>query len=245
VESFLQKSITRRFKNDLGLIVFCSILIFGLSQKTWAQENFRSISLGETFRYAIKKFGMKAGEASLTLNREKLDNRDFYLITFRAKAPNFFDEEKIYLDPQSFYPVIVKRDLNIFGKKEKITEIYDKQKGQILIRKELKGEVKEQTLHRQGPIDNIYCFLYRLRRGKAIAIGDSFSMNLPTRTVKIKVVEETKLKVLNKAFQAFYLESDPQQYKIWFDTSPQRIPLRIDGAMGLISTSLVLSDFQP
>ncbi len=209
-----------------------------------AQEPEAASGMNGTFKYAIKKFGVKAGEASLTFSEGELNGKDIYLIIFAAKAPNFFDEEFIYVDKQSLYPLMVERDVHFLGKKEKITEYYS-DTGEIKIVKEAKGKTEEQILKREPPVDNIYSFLYRFRLGKAEKQGGSFILNLPTKTVKIKEAGETEISVMGEKKTALYFESDPKQYKLWFDQSPQRLPLRIDGATGLISASLVLAEVQP
>src|SRR6185436_3827257 len=108
---------------------------------------------GETITYDIKKLGMKVGEATLVYRGPgRVANRDTILIEFTSRAINFLDEEKIYLDTVNMVPMVVERNLNIFGKKEKIKEFYDQQKGTVRIVKN--GET--QTLTKNPPIENIY-----------------------------------------------------------------------------------------
>src|SRR5262245_44522223 len=79
---------------------------------------------GETIQYEIKKV-LKLGKATLTFNGpQTVNNQQLVLITFRTEGLNFYDEEKIYMDPTDYYPVVVVRDLDIWGKKEKLREIY-------------------------------------------------------------------------------------------------------------------------
>ena len=81
------------------------------------------VKVGERICYKIVKLGLKAGEATLTFAGPRFYHRSqTELIIFEAKAFNFFDEERIYVDPKSFKPLYVERNLNIFGNKEKITE---------------------------------------------------------------------------------------------------------------------------
>ena len=101
----------------------------GAAQATDALEAF-PFRPGETIQYDIKKLAVKAGEATLTFQGlVSLEGQSAFLITFASKGLKFFDEEKIYLDPPTFLPKRVERDLNIFGKKEEIIEYYNAQEG--------------------------------------------------------------------------------------------------------------------
>ena len=79
---------------------------------------------GETIRYDIKKLKMRVGQASLTFHGlVSMEGQSALLITFTSKGLKFFDEEKIYVDPRTFLPRLVERNLNIFGKKRKSSNI--------------------------------------------------------------------------------------------------------------------------
>jgi hypothetical protein len=41
---------------------------------------------------------------------------------------------------------------------------------------------------------------------------------------------------------AFYIASEPKKYRIWFDNSPLKIPLKIDGAIGWGKMSMVFRE---
>ena len=200
-------------------------------------------SQGERLVYAIKKMGVKAGEATLTYaGAQRLEDKNVELIVFTANAANFYDEEKIYVDPQTFRPVQVVRDLNIWGKKEKITEYYEA--GKVRIVKNAGGKTEEQIIQKNDALDNLYGFIYRYRRDGRFQIGESLQMNLPTQDVTIKLANMDQIKAGGGTHTAYYMQSDPKKYKVWFDSSPQRIPLRIDGAVGFGNTSMVLRDYK-
>lgn len=201
---------------------------------------------GETIQYNIKSLGVKAGEASLTFKGLVKDpqGRDSYLIVFTAKAANFLDEEKIYADVATFYPRVVERNLNIWGKKEKITESYNPQTGMVEVVKSAGGKTTTQAIQAKAPVDNIYCFIYRYRRSGDFKIGDSFAISLPTAQVKIDLLKMTKLKTGGRLYDAYYMQSDPVKYKVWFDTSDKRIPLRINGAVGISDTAMTMSGYE-
>ncbi|MFA5059872.1 MAG: DUF3108 domain-containing protein [Candidatus Omnitrophota bacterium] len=209
------------------------------------QQTFSPFLPGETIKYSIKNLGINAGEATITFEGiKKINGKDFLLIVFKANAINFFDEEKIYSDPETFYPLIVERDLNIFGKKEKITEVYDQKNGVIRIIKKAGGKTTEQTISKQGAIDNIYCFIYRYRQSGKFQVGESFSVKLPTKDVIINLVKETKIKAAGKEYSSYYLQTNPAQYKVWIDTSEKKVPLRINGAVGVSSTAMIMNAYQ-
>lgn len=201
-------------------------------------------SKGETITYTIKKLGLKVGEASYVFNGlTEINNQKAYLLTFTAKAFNFFDEEKIYFDPKTFYPISVYRTLNIFGKKEKIQETYFHDKGEILITKHAKGETTTQTIKKIGPIDNLMCFIYRYRYSGKFQEGERLKMNLPTKDVTLQLKNKKNLKIKGKKQLTYYLQSIPNQYRLWFSTDSNKIPLRIDGALGPLKAKMIIKTY--
>jgi len=200
---------------------------------------------GEKVSYSIKKFGVKVGEATLKFEGPvALASQQVYLITFAANSLNFHDEEKIYVDPKNFRPVRVERDLNIFGKKEQIIEEYDLAAGLVKVEKVAGGKTTRQVLKRKVNIDNLYGFIYRYRRDGVFKVGDVLTMNLPTKDVAFKLAAKEKISAAGQSQDAFLLESQPKKYQVWFDVSEKKIPLRIDGAVGLASTSMVFSGYE-
>ena len=208
----------------------------------WSEENSPKPSFfepGEELVYDIRKFGLKVGEASYVFHGlTPWRGRKVFLLVFTARALNFFDEERIYFDPQTFYPLEVQRSLNIFGRKEEITEEYRQREGRVLVTKRVEGRVTRQTLQKTPPIENIACFIYRYRRFGSFQTGEQQRMRLPTRDVTIQV---TGKKV--KQGRVFYiLESRPSQYAIWFRDDPRKTPQRIQGALGAIKAVMILQD---
>ncbi len=201
-------------------------------------------NVGETITYDIKKL-LTVGEATLTFKGEaQINKQDALLIIFTAKALNFFDEEKIYLDPKTFLPIVVERNLNLWGKKEVITEEYDHQKGSIKITKKSGGKTTETVMKRPGPIDNIYGFIYRYRVSGQNKKGERFKIHLPTRDVEFQLVGEEKIKVAKQEFTAYYMESVPKKNMVWFEKASGKIPLKIDGAVNLAAASLVMKEYK-
>ena len=151
------------FKKNIAFFLSVGLFLSLSSVRSFSStEKKNPFANGEKIIYSIKKMGVKAGEASLVFHGStRVKNKEVYLIQFTASALNFFDQEKIYVDPKTFYPVMVKRDLNIWGKKERITEEYLTDKGQVKITKNAGGKTTVQTIEKKGAVDNIYCFIYR------------------------------------------------------------------------------------
>ncbi|MCC6758644.1 MAG: DUF3108 domain-containing protein [Candidatus Omnitrophica bacterium] len=201
--------------------------------------------IGEKITYSIKQMGVKAGEAVLSYEGPaSKDDKEYVLIVFKADGMNFLDFEKIYADPVTLLPKIVERDVNIFGSKEQITEYYETETGRVRIVKTVKGKTTEQVITKKGGLDNIYCFIYRYRRDADPKPGESLAVNLPTVDLKLKLKEKMKLSAAGKKYDAVFIQSDPAKYKLWFDTGKQKIPLRIDGAVGVGSTTMTMKSYE-
>ncbi len=200
---------------------------------------------GEKIYYSVKQLGVKAGDAVLQFKGEAyLEGKKYSLIVFTAKGFNFFDEERIYVDPESFQPVRVLRDLNIFGNKENIMEEYFLKDGLIRITKTAGGKTTVQDISKKGAVDNIYGFLYRTRLRENIQVGKFFDLNLTTLNVKMEGVSEVNFKAAGKSYRSVLFRSVPAKYTIWFDQGPEKLPLRIVGSLGLSNTVMVMTGYE-
>ncbi len=223
------------------LVAVALLLGFGVSS-LWANE--LPFKPGETIRYSIKQFGVKAGEAVLRFDGEKeIDGKKVYLIVFKSTAPKFFDEEQIFIDTVSFRPVRVIRDIDIWGKKEKITEDYTPD-GKAKVVKVAEGKTTEQLLDRKGPVDNIYGFIYRYRAEGKFSSNEKFDIRLPTLDITMTIGEAVSFNAVGKKYNAAVLRSVPSKYTIWMDTTKQRIPLRISGSVGVATTVMTLIEYK-
>ena len=101
-----------------------------------------------------------------------------------------------------------------------------------------------QTIKRKDKVDNIYCFIYRYRDKGTFKTGDTLSINLPTQNVHISLTSRDKVKTGNEAHDAFYMETQPRKYRVWFADDAHKTPLRIDGAVGFGSTSLIMTAYE-
>jgi len=219
--------------------VFLTVLISGNSITAHAiSEPFKA---GEIISYEIKKLGITAGEATLQFNGYvEVSNKKALSVTFTAKGFKFFDEEQIYLDAQTFHPLVIKRRLDIFGKQEKIIEFYDSERGKVRIVKTTKGKTTEQIIESGRQFDNIYGFIYRHRQLGRFELNEEFKLHLPTDDVTLKLLERQKIKAGGQEFDAYFMSSTPKKYKVWFDSGQNKIPLRIDGALGFGNMSMIL-----
>ena len=198
----------------------------------------------ETIHYSIRQLGYD-GEASLTMVGPK-DFKGYktVLIVFKANGVNFSDEEDIYLDPSTYKPLFVERNfsLSVFGQ-GKTLEDYVSSKGQILITKKDGDRVTQQVINEVTPVDNIYGFIYRYRKEGSFKIGDMLNMTLPTKDLKIKLVKRAWLKIGKKSYDSYYMESQPVRYKIWFDPSEHKWPLRITGTIGFLNSVMTMTGY--
>ena len=222
-----------------AVIVFLSLFLV-LAVVPAAQSAEPAFKPGETIRYEIKQGLFKVGDATLRFDGEQdIDGYKVVLITFESKGPAFFDNEKIYVDPVTFRPVKVLRDLKIFGGPEKITEDYTTS-GTIRITKDAAGKVTETVLKKDGFIDNIYGFIYRYRLEEKFTASEKFDVRLPTIDIVIRIVHETSFNAAGKTYRAVLMKSVPEKYSIWMDKSSKRFPLRIGGAIGIGNTMMIM-----
>jgi len=198
----------------------------------------------ETIHYSIRQMGFD-GDATLSLVGPKVYKaQKTVLIVFRASGKNFSDEEDIYVDPSTYRPLFVERNfsLDIFGQGKTLEE-YIPSKGEIDITKTDSGHVTHQVINKAGDIDNIYGFIYRYRRDGSFKIGDVLDMNLPTKDLRFRLVERVPFKIDNKTYDSYYMESQPTRYKIWFDSSSRKLPLRITGTIGFINSVMTMTGY--
>lgn len=176
------------------LIVWGLSLLF--SSHIYAQNASSDLlfSKGETIHYDIKKLKLTVGEAMLVFNgTTEVAGQEVLWITFRAQGFKFLDEEQIYLDPETFFPLLIKRNLNIFGKEEKIVEFYDTHRGKVRIVKTVKDKTTEQIIENGKRFDNIYGFIYRTRQSGRFQKNEEISLHLPTSDMRFHLVEKNEI----------------------------------------------------
>jgi len=199
----------------------------------------------ETIHYSIRQMGYD-GEATLTLvGPKEYKDQKTVLIVFKANGPNFSDEEDIYVDPVTYKPLFVERDfsLGVFGQ-GKTLEDYVSSKDEVLITKTDGDRVTHQVINKVGPVDNIYGFIYRYRKEGSFKIGDVIDMALPTRDLKIRLVNRVKINIGGKYYDSYYMQSQPTKYKIWLDASKRKLPLRITGTIGFLNSVMTMTGYE-
>jgi len=199
----------------------------------------------ETIYFSIHQVGFD-GQAALTMvGPREFKNQKTVLIIFKAHGSNFSDEEDIYVDPASYKPFFVQRDFNlgIFGQGQTLEE-YLPAKGEIVITKKDGSKTSQQIINKQGEIDNIYGFIYRYRKEGSFKIGDEIKMSLPTQDLVIKLLRQESFKIDQKTYDSYYMESQPTRYKIWFDASKHKLPLRITGTIGILNSVMTMTGYK-
>ena len=197
---------------------------------------------GERFLYDIILGLFKAGSAELIFHGlDTLDGREVYVITLETKLTNFHDKEKIYADVNNFYPVRVERDINMWGRSIEIVEDYNQNDKFVKIQKKEWGRTKVQTIHSDKKIQNAILLIYFYRNSK-FKEDSVFAFNLPTKKINMKLSKIEEIRVPKGTYKAQLLKSMPGQYKVWFDTTKEKIPLRIDGMMSFTGGRMVLSE---
>ena len=198
---------------------------------------------GEKIHYNVSQLGLKVGQATLTfVGSQEYRGHQTIRIDFHAQGFNFLDHEQIYLAPETLRPLFVERDLNIFGSRENIVEEYSP--GQVKIVKKASGKIIQQVIDKKEWMDNIYAFIYRYRLSGKFELNDTLDTNLPTKSIKIKLLRKEAVVAARTRYNTYYLESDPAQYRIWFEDSDKKIPLRIKGSIGLTNTSMMMTGYE-
>jgi len=227
----------------LGLASLIMLATFIVNSHTVAHSANEPFLKGEVIHYDIKKFKLKVGEATLAYNGVvEVQGKMALSIKFTARGFKFLDEEEIYIDTTTFYPILIKRNLIMFGKEERIMEFYDSKKGKVRIVKTAKGKTTEQIIENGRQFDNIYGFIYRHRQLNRSDQNKALNLHLPTRDLQFKLAQQSKILIKGREFNADYMVSIPKKYEIWFDNGPKRIPLKIDGALGFGSMSMIYKD---
>jgi hypothetical protein len=219
--------------NKLGLTLFffCCVLSTQLR--------------AETIQYSIRQIGFN-GQASLTMVGPKdYKGHKTILIAFKSRGVNFSDDENIYLDPSTYKPLFVERNYNlsVFGHGKTLEE-YIPSKGEIIITKTDGGHDTQQIIKKAGAIDNIYGFIYRYRKEGSFKVGEVLKMALPTKNLKIKMMKRVVLKIGGKSYKSYYMQSQPGRYKIWFDASAHKWPLRITGSIGFFNSVMTMTSYE-
>jgi len=198
---------------------------------------------GEKLIFRVKLGFLTVGRSQLIFEgKSKLDGKKVYLIKFNTKTKSFVDNETIYVDPDKFLPLRVERDIKMFGRKIDIVEEYNQKEKYVKITRTESGKTEEKIIRSDGEIDSILCLIYLYRMPGSIEIGKTMSINLPLKKINIKVKNIRNAWVPAGEFDTYVLESQPRGYNFWFDTSKNRLPLSVNGAITFGNARLLLED---
>ncbi len=198
------------------------------------EQDKKPLYTGERIVYSVKLGKISLGKATfenvaLTKKEGKLVN----LITFETKVTGLTDVEKIYCDPEGFFPLWVEREIYKFPSNERILEIYD-QKNFILTIKKQKGKNHSETkIKKDTLIQNAVLLPYYVRSIPDIKLGWSLPVNLPTQQFVIRLVSIEDVTVPAGTLRAYHFESEPKKFEIWISADNRRIPLKIKGLSGI------------
>ena len=197
---------------------------------------------GEKFLYKVKLGIFTVGSAELIFEgRDTLDGRDVYVISLESRLAKVYDKEKIYADVNTFNPIRVERDIDIFGKRSKILEEYDQDENYVKIQNTRKDKTTTDIIHSDESLQNVISMIY-FYRNSGLKLNSTLDFNFPTKKIKMKVSKLEEITVPKGKYKAFLLESTPKKYKVWFDTTNKRIPLKINGAIALTGLTMVLDE---
>lgn len=201
-------------------------------------------SPGEKLQYFIYSTRIKVGKVDITyLGKKYLKGVLRDVILLEASALGFSDREEIYGNIENFTPVRVERKIKLFGENIDIVEGYDENTNEVLIIRKAKKTTVQRIISKDK-MSNIILLLYHYRsRDKKYKIGEKLAFNLPTQKLEMLVDKETSIKVPKGEFEAIFVKSEPSRFKVWF-SKDQRIPLRIQGAIGFGNTYLDLKEIE-
>ncbi|MBN3040709.1 MAG: hypothetical protein JW867_06240 [Candidatus Omnitrophica bacterium] len=183
--------------------------------------------------YSVSFNGMSSGDIEWEyLGKEKIDGKEVEVLSVNSDTTilNLFDltsKEKVYLDPSTYLPYKVERDLKVFGKDEVVQEYYNQEKGYVkLVRND--GQEKVDILKQDKPIHNILALLYFFPDNIAFESGKWLDFNLPTQKIKIKMVKERFLNVDSQKKETYFLLGrGAKHFSLWLDKK-NSLPLRLE-----------------
>lgn len=227
-------------------LIFLSLASFGVkAQDSDIMKSRFNFKVGEEITYVVKKLGVSVGESKLIYKGpQELNGQPVELIILQTNIIKFNGEERIYLDADKLLPILVERDIELFGKKELIAERYNQTTGDVEITNTTKGKTTTQVIHKGGRVDNVQAFIFRYRRNGNYTFGEKLMMPLPLVDVELELTGEEKIDLMDENFDVYSMKGSPKNLRIWFDKSPQHVPIRIDGKFGIGNVSFILKDYQ-
>jgi hypothetical protein len=199
--------------------------------------------VGESLVYDIRMGKIKVGTASYRqLESVWIDGVPVQVMEFNTNLARFKDKELIYCDPQTRLPLKVERDILNFLVREAITEVYDQKAFTVKISKRAYGRTSETVIQKDKPLQNSILLPHYVRDVPVVETGMTFTADLPTRSVDIKLVAVEDVEVPAGVFKAYHFVSDPRQIEIWISADDKKIPLKIQG-IGVFGYTMLLREY--
>lgn len=239
------------------IILFLSIILTGIFifiafnkahlEKTELSRQYYSAPIhsriGEKITYYVRLGRLNLGKAVFKqLPNAELRGRSVNLITFETRLARFSDLERIYSDPESFLPLRVERYVSTWPFPEKIIEDYDQGKFVLVIKKFKRNRQEETVIKKESVINNAILLPYYVRDMAKLEVGYNLIAALPAQEFIIELVAIEEIKVPAGRFMAYRFESRPKKFVVWISADERRIPVKINGTIGL-GYSLVMQEY--
>lgn len=166
------------------------------------------------------------------LGRQEVDGVavDVLAVNSDTNILHFLDldsKEKVFFDSNTFLPVMVERNIILFGKKDVIRETYDQDKGEVRISRDSSPDSPE-IITQDIPIHNILELIYFFPKNLALENDKWMHFNLPTQKIRIKMVGERILKTNGSEKDTYFLVGrGAKRFSLWLDKK-KKIPLRVE-----------------
>ncbi len=213
----------------MRLFIVCFILFFSLGifiPQLLAEEN--------RLVYDVKMGFMTIGRAELQdKGLVKKDGVEYRHLSVYVNTKQFKDREDIFANEMGL-PIIVERDLILFGKRERIIEYYNQSKGVVTIVKN--GKLMELS---PGPgVENVFLFIMKNRNGNIGRLNGT-RINLPVGDYELLVRDGGRVRTKAGVFDSWLVLTRPSKIKLWFDKKTG-IPVRVAGAIPVLPYVLSL-----
>lgn len=232
------------FLKKLSLYIF--LFLFALSAPAASLEP-NVFKNKEEIRFKVYSSGIRIGSGYIIYHGvENFEGQDVQHITFQINTLSVRDKEEVYGTLDFSAPIRVNRSIRLFGSNEIITETYAPDKRSVTLSKIAdSAPPKINIIKSDKVLTNILLLIYKLRNDSKLRENGIYKINLPTQTFDLQVQKNRKIKVPLGSYESFYLESTPAKYRIWLATTPERIPVRIQGLvaggmMYLAATEIVV-----
>ena len=210
------------------------MILVGVVNFSLAQDMDTRLQKNKKFLYKVSFNGIPSGYIEWEyLGKETiLDDKEAYVLEVSSdtkilKLLNLASKEQVFLDSQTYLPLWVKRDIVFFGKKELIEEIYNQEKGYVVIKRS-NSKTNEDILYQKKPIHNILELLYFFPLGVELNCGKWMTFNLPNQKVQIKLIGEKKIVSGENTLDTYFLIGrGAKRFSLWLDKG-DRLPLRLE-----------------